>query len=204
MKKYLSKGFTLVELLIVIALLGAIALIVIAAINPIEQTNRARDARFKADSAQLLSAIDRYYASHSKFPWEGCLGASCTTTSEDPFDFVSAEDDAVGLCGDSSCSSQGLLITSQELKNAFLSRDWITDTTGAEDKKIYVGKASGSSSSVYTCFVPLAKSNRDKAIEEEKVRSKSFDTNGVPAATTLCATSSVDWSTLGCYVCVPE
>ena len=34
-------GFTLVELLIVIALLGVIALIVIAAINPIEQRNRA-------------------------------------------------------------------------------------------------------------------------------------------------------------------
>ena len=62
-------GFTLVELLIVIGLLGAIALIVIAAINPIEQANRARDTRFKSDSAQLISAIDRYFAARQEFPW---------------------------------------------------------------------------------------------------------------------------------------
>ena len=45
----IKSGFTLVELLIVIGLLGAIALIVISAINPIEQSNRARDTKYKAD-----------------------------------------------------------------------------------------------------------------------------------------------------------
>lgn len=203
-KLMLKRGFTLVELLIVIALLGAIAVIVIAAINPIEQTNRARDARFKADSSQLLSAIERYFATHSKFPWEGCTGANCTTTSEDPFGFVTAKDDAVGLCGDASCSSLGLLITSEELKNEFLSRDWITDTTSAVDKKIQVGKAAGSSSGVYACFIPLAKSTRDNAINDGKVRSLSFDSNGIPAASSACTSANDDWSSLGCYVCVPE
>lgn len=55
--------------MIVIGLLGAIALIVIAAINPIEQANRARDTRFKSDAGQLISAIDRYFAANSEFPW---------------------------------------------------------------------------------------------------------------------------------------
>src|SRR3990167_6661920 len=117
MKRTLARiqsGFTLVELLIVIGLLGAIALIVIAAINPIEQANRARDARFKADASQLLSAIERYYASHSKFPWEDCGGGSCPT-SADEFTFVTAADTSVGLCG-ATCATGGTLVTNDELK----------------------------------------------------------------------------------------
>src|SRR5688572_7858182 len=104
MRKYLSRGFTLVELLIVIGLLGAIALIVIAAINPIEQANRARDARFKADGSQLISAIERYYASHSRFPWEDCGSGSCPT-SQDEISFITASDPTIGLCSSSGCTS---------------------------------------------------------------------------------------------------
>jgi len=43
--KFTKKGFTLVELLIVIGLLGAIALIVIAAINPIESDKTVPEMR---------------------------------------------------------------------------------------------------------------------------------------------------------------
>jgi prepilin-type N-terminal cleavage/methylation domain-containing protein len=68
-RKYLKRigGFTLVELLIVIAILAIIALIVIAAINPIEQANRARDTGMKADGSQLVSAIDRYFTARFEF-----------------------------------------------------------------------------------------------------------------------------------------
>ena len=68
-------GFTLVELLIVIGLLGAIALIVIAAINPIEQINRGRDTGSRSDAEQLLSAFDRYYTSQEKYPWQATADA---------------------------------------------------------------------------------------------------------------------------------
>ena len=77
-------GFTLVELLIVIGLLGAIALIVIAAINPIEQANRARDTRFKSDAAQMISAIDRYFAANSEFPYFE-NHTICKMTAEEEF-----------------------------------------------------------------------------------------------------------------------
>ncbi len=196
--KSFRPGFTLVELLIVIGLLGAIALIVIAAINPIEQANRARDARFKADSSQLISAIERYYAAHSSFPWEDCAG--CTATSQDLFAFTTAKTVDVGLCGDASCSTGGTLITGDELKTEFLTRDWIKGTTA--DKQILVGKDTGTSSSVYACFIPLAKSTKDTAIADGLVRTNSFTGQGIPSDGT-CTTSTGNWATSSCYVCVP-
>lgn len=197
----LKKGFTLVELLIVIGLLAAIALIVIAAINPIEQANKARDARFQADGGQLLSAVERFFASHSRFPWEGCAAAGCTTSSEDSFGFQTAGTEAVGLCG-SSCSVSGTLITNDELKTEFLSRDWVSGTTA--DKQIQIGKAQGSSSSVYACFIPLAKSNKDNALANNKVHTLSFAANGTVALSSACTSASDNWTASGCYICIPD
>lgn len=194
-------GFTLVELLIVIGLLGAIALIVIAAINPIEQANRARDARFQADAGQMLSAVERYFASHSKFPWEGCAAAGCVASSELAFGFLPGGSEALGLCG-SSCTTSGLLITNDELKTEFLGRDWVTGAT--VDKQIFFGKAAGSSASVYGCYIPLSKSARDKAIADGKIHSLSFAANGTVTTTTACTSASDPWTTNGCYVCIPE
>ncbi len=204
MRKYLTRGFTLVELLIVIGLLGAIALIVIAAINPIEQANRARDARFKADGGQLISAIERYYAAHSAFPWEGCAAVGCTTASDDEFAFLMAGSEAVGLCG-SSCSVPGLLIDNDELKTEFLGRDWATAITA--DKQIMIGKAGTSASSVYACFIPLSKSERDKAAKAvpSKVRSLTFEANGTISINGACTTGAgTNWVDDACYVCIPE
>lgn len=201
MKKVLARGFTLVELLIVIGLLGAIALIVIAAINPIEQANRARDARYQADAGQMLSAIERYYAAHSKFPWEGCAASGCTTSSAAQFGFLAGGSQAVGLCG-ASCNESGVLISNDELKTEFLGRDWVEATLA--DKQIFFGKAQGSSASVYGCYIPQAKSTKDKAIAEGKIHSLSFAANGTVATITTCTSASDNWATSGCYVCIPE
>lgn len=59
----------MIELLIVIAILGILAVAVLAAINPIEQINRGRDTGSRSDSEQLLSAIDRFYAYKGYYPW---------------------------------------------------------------------------------------------------------------------------------------
>lgn len=203
MKSRLSQGFTLVELLIVIGLLGAIALIVISAINPIEQANKARDARFKADASQMISAVERFYASNSKFPWEGCASANCKDTSSEEFAFVTAADPAVGLCSTGACTAGGLLVSSNELKNEFLGRDWAKTTD--DDLKIYIGKATGSSSSVYACFIPKAKATMETALTNATVRSiSSFTAGGFPSSNATCTTSSMDWATNNCYICIPD
>ena len=137
------KGFTLVELLIVIGLLGAIALIVISAINPIEQSNRARDTRFKADGSQIISALDRYFTGGSAFPWMNVSGS--TLDNEDPYGFISASDEGIGICG-ATCTADGLLLSSNELKSEFKNRDFIKATDAT--KKLYIGKADGANSSV--------------------------------------------------------
>jgi len=79
MKKLLSRlrsqaGFTMIDLLIVIAILGILAVAVLSAINPIEQINRGRDTGSRSDAEQLLSAIDRYNAFQGYYPWQ--IGAS--------------------------------------------------------------------------------------------------------------------------------
>src|SRR3972149_6448515 len=72
--KFLQKisnkaGFTMIELLIVIAILGILAVAVLASINPIEQINRGRDTGSRSDAEQLISAIDRFYAAKGYYPW---------------------------------------------------------------------------------------------------------------------------------------
>lgn len=193
-------GFTLVELLIVIGLLGAIALIVIAAINPIEQANRARDTRFKADGAQLISAIDRYFASRSEFPW---VTSGDVTDNDAIYGFVTSSSGGVGICG-ADCNTDGVLITNDELKPEFRNRDFIQKGAGTDEtKKIYMGKGSGTSESVYACFIPMSKASRQKAVADENVYTISA-ADGTRTATTACDADDAEWVTLGCHVCVPE
>jgi len=60
----MSKGFTLIELLVVILVLIIVMGFVIAVINPLEQLNRARDRASNVNAGSLLSAVERYQASH--------------------------------------------------------------------------------------------------------------------------------------------
>ena len=192
-------GFTLVELLIVIGLLGAIALIVIAAINPIEQANRARDTRFKADSAQLISAIDRYFAARSEFTW---VTSGSAANNDAFYGFISAGDEGIGVCG-ATCAATGSLIANDELKSAFANRDFIKEHTGTDDsKKIFMGKATGTSESIYACFIPLSQSERTKWDTELKdiTQGGLIPAGGLP---TDCGTEP-DWTNTFCYRCLPN
>lgn len=195
--------------MIVIGLLGAIALIVIAAINPIEQANRARDTRFKADGGQLISAIDRYFAANSEFPWMN----GTTLGTGDSYGFVSAHTEGVGICA-STCtgdSSNGLLISTSEIKTEFKNRDFVkkpASGTFTADEALLLGKDEGSSSSIYACFIPKANSTKKTSAENESVYT--LDTsNGTRTSTTSCDGANgdgtgVNWLTNLCYVCIPE
>lgn len=61
----LNKAFTIIELLIVIALIGVLASLMIFAINPGTQLAKARDVERETHLYAILSSIYQYQAEHS-------------------------------------------------------------------------------------------------------------------------------------------
>lgn len=57
MKKFNNKGFTLIEILVVIGIIAILAAIVIVAINPARQFAQARNAQRESDVSTILNAI---------------------------------------------------------------------------------------------------------------------------------------------------
>ena len=61
----MSKGFTLIELIIVIAILGVLAAVLITTIDPLDKINAANDAGAISTISQLGKANDTYASSNS-------------------------------------------------------------------------------------------------------------------------------------------
>jgi prepilin-type N-terminal cleavage/methylation domain-containing protein len=66
LKKARSSGFTIVELLIVIVVIGILAALVIVTYNGIQQ--KARDTERKTDIKALQGHLEAYWADNAKYP----------------------------------------------------------------------------------------------------------------------------------------
>lgn len=62
------KAFTLIELLIVMAIIGVISSGLIIAINPLQKINLSKDAKVKADVATIISAYNAFYTVNGYYP----------------------------------------------------------------------------------------------------------------------------------------
>ena len=140
-----SKGFTLVEMLIVIAVIGVLAVAVLSAINPVEQMRKARDTRRKSNAAELLNAIERYYATHEEH--------SASLTGHD-------QTTCALIVGDGAVNQLSLtqFVSEDELKSEFIDR--VTDDDGTNN--LYVGIDS-TTDLAYVCFEIESAANISKA-----------------------------------------
>ena len=60
MRKSTEKGFTLIEILVVIAILGILAVVTIVALNPVKRFQDARNSTRKEDVNAILQAVSVY------------------------------------------------------------------------------------------------------------------------------------------------
>ena len=63
-----SRGFTLLEILLVVGIIAILAGIVIVAINPSKQLATVRNTERKSDIKQIDSALTQYYIDNFKYP----------------------------------------------------------------------------------------------------------------------------------------
>lgn len=216
MKKF--SGFTLIELLVVITLIGVLAVAVLSALNPIEQINKARDAGKRADSSQLLTAIDRYFASNERFPWNNYDNYN---TSVDVAFAGTADMVGVGVCSDGAttdgdatnsdaggCAADGYLVSTQELKAQFGKRPYFK-STALDGDKLYLYKAVGEPS-VSVCFIPASKATRDESSLDTTPLKDLAVAGGVATQIEQCdyndPPTGAEWAdpTTACFVCIPE
>lgn len=71
-----SKGFTLLEILLVVATIGILAGIVILAINPAKQLGDTRNAQRKVDVNTIINAVYQYSIDH-----DGSMPSTITSTA---------------------------------------------------------------------------------------------------------------------------
>lgn len=222
------KGFTLVELLIVIALISILSVAVLATINPIEQANKAKDASTQNDAAEVLNAYERYYANAQKYPWQmfkggtpnpllGVDDAVTLSSTQAGFgicyantDVSTAAADATATCNTSGANI-GVLSEADELKPSFASKTAFKNPGANNENKLWTIKSVNAGGSIYVCYIPKAKSNRQ--MTEKLVCINSVNSLIVPAVVGgSCAPLAIDgtWATplldgnKGMFRCVPE
>ncbi len=125
-KKSASKGFTLLEILLVVGIIAILAGIVIVAINPSKQLATVRNTERKSDIKQINNAITQFYIDNAYYP----ASTTITTTLKEICDTGTATSSAT--CGD--------LVNLTELVPTYLVAIPV-DPSGASSTLAFIPKA---------------------------------------------------------------
>lgn len=126
------RGFTLTEILIIIALLSALAIGLIATIDPFEQLKKSHDNSRLDILNNVYSAIVRQYAQRGEYPWQTNI-------------------DGASLVAPQSAAVLAVLGTSGELRTNF------SKIAAADLPKIFL-TTTADGRTIQLCFLPESKS----------------------------------------------
>ncbi len=105
MKNKVSKGFTLLELLVVIGIIGVIMALATVAYSTTQKSGR--NSRRKQDLVAIQSALEQYYSTNSfTYPNTDCTLATSNLKSSWPVD----PGDSSPYAGISSCTSSSYCV----------------------------------------------------------------------------------------------
>lgn len=97
-------GFTLIELIVVMAVLAVIIVSVTVILDPRGAINRANDAKVRSDIHQIATALEAYYTDNRMYPDSLAdltdLKSIPTSPAGDSYNYLLSEN-----CSISSCSS---------------------------------------------------------------------------------------------------
>ncbi|MFO0703544.1 MAG: prepilin-type N-terminal cleavage/methylation domain-containing protein [Patescibacteria group bacterium] len=127
------KGFTLIELIIGITILSLLAVALLAALDPVEQFNKARDTATRNTVMEIHNALLRYNAAKETYP--------------DPLSTPNSDLNITGSAG-----FVNLLVTPGELKANFV------NSAGGDStlNKIGIYRV-GNTGTIMTCYRPQSK-----------------------------------------------
>ncbi|HZP55336.1 MAG TPA: type II secretion system protein [Candidatus Saccharimonadales bacterium] len=115
-----SSGFTIVELLIVIVVIGILAALVIVTYNGIQQ--KARDTERKTDVKALQGQLEAYWANNAKYPTMAQLNDSAFRTANlkglDPAALQDPKGTSQAVCASSTSSCYGYSVTPSGCDNS--------------------------------------------------------------------------------------
>lgn len=185
-------GFTMIELLIVISVLGILAVGLLAAVDPFEQLKKARDTNTRQSVLALQTSLVRYYATHGALPWNNASLTNAGAGCYDLFGVTAPSGTALSDAGMTACVTDGPEADG-ELKAGFV------DALGTSvADQVFV--TSSSTSSVSVCFAPQSKSIRAEENVKFDASGTDLTTGGTPSCDSAWkAANPTDFAT--CHYC---